>query len=280
MCAALFGLPSCSDDGDVTQEGTDAPVDTVPTVVEDPDSMVGQQSIDGRLADAAVVVDPTSGMTYVVTVPDVALAGGVPAGPGRVVYGTDQDLVLVDTTARTVTDLGLPTTQYSVALAAATGGVGRQWAALVDAARHRRLHAGVDSSDRPVGALRAAPGPRASVVAVDTEDGSVVTLDALRTNEQITSWAAFSPVGPWALVATDAPEQDDQPVTRGRLVNLDTGEVVDLGTGFQGGTFSPDGRQVAWSSGDAAELRIAPVDDLATAEVVTTGVAVPVWLAA
>jgi hypothetical protein len=187
VCAALFGLPSCSDDGDVTQEGTDAPVDTVPTVVEDPDSMVGQQSIDGRLADAAVVVDPTSGMTDVVTVPDVALAGGVPAGPGRVVYGTDQDLVLVDTTARTVTDLGLPTTQYSVALAAATGGVGRQW---------------------------------------------------------------------------------------------DTGEVVDLGTGFQGRTFSPDGRQVAWSSGDAAELRITPVDDRATAEVVTTGVAVPVWLAA
>ena len=128
--------------------------------------------------------------------------------------------------------------------------------------------------------FESAPGPRASVVAVDTEDGSVVTLDALRTNEQITSWAAFSPVGPWALVATDAPEQDDQPVTRGRLVNLDTGEVVDLGTGFQGGTFSPDGRQVAWSSGDPAELRIAPVDDLATAEVVTTGVAVPVWLAA
>ncbi|HEY5700318.1 MAG TPA: hypothetical protein VIT01_22620 [Acidimicrobiales bacterium] len=94
--------------------------------------------------------------------------------------------MLVDTTAGTVTDLGLPTTQYSVALAAATGGVGRQWA----------------------------------------------------------------------------------------------GEVVDLGTGFRGGTFSPDGRQVAWSSGDAAELRIAPVDDLATAEVVTTGVAVPVWLAA
>ncbi|MET0158082.1 MAG: hypothetical protein ABW279_01225 [Acidimicrobiales bacterium] len=59
VCAALFGLPSCSDDGDIAQEGTGAPI------------------------------------------------------------GTDQDLVLVDTTAVTVTNLGRPAPQYSVALAAA-----------------------------------------------------------------------------------------------------------------------------------------------------------------
>lgn len=62
MCAALFGLPSCSDYGDIAQEGTGAPI------------------------------------------------------------GTDRDLVLVDITAGTVTNLGLPATQYSVALAAATAG--------------------------------------------------------------------------------------------------------------------------------------------------------------
>ena len=53
VCPALFGLPSCSDYGDIAQEGTGAPI------------------------------------------------------------GTDQDLVLVDTTAGTVTNLGLPATQYS-----------------------------------------------------------------------------------------------------------------------------------------------------------------------
>jgi hypothetical protein len=81
-------------------------------------------------------------------------------------------------------------------------------------------------------------------------------------------------------VATDAPEQDGEPVTRGRLVNLATGELVDLGDGFQGGSFSPDGEQVAWSSGPDAELRAAPVDDVSAAEVVATAVAVPIWLAA
>ena len=35
-----------------------------------------------------------------------------------------------------------------------------------------------------------------------------------------------------------------------------------------------------WSSGEATALRIAPANDISTAEVVTTGVAVPVWLAA
>ena len=36
VCAALFGLPSCSDDGEAAQEGTDAPIDTVPTGVAVP----------------------------------------------------------------------------------------------------------------------------------------------------------------------------------------------------------------------------------------------------
>ena len=451
MIAAVVSTPACSDDDGSDSEGTGAPIDTVPAVVEDPGVIVGQQSVDGRLADAVVVVDPTSGTTSLVEVPDLTLAGGVPAGPGRAFYSTDQDIVLVDTTVGTVTDLGLPAAQYSPAVAAATGGVGDDWAALVDAPGSapvivdllngdvtdlspvtgdtevfaavldadestvlvsredatflvpiddpaageqvgdgfgqfigdgssilvtgadgtvvRTVEAGdevtlsdepesgglalgnrvvlardqevqlvdpatgevvatapfTERADGPVvvgdavllggdgqtwtvldGATAAvtplddltgftaastpplerwapfesAPGPNASVVGVDTDDGSVVTIEPLPTDEQITSWAAFSPTGPWALVATDAPEQDGEPVTRGRLVNLATGELVDLGDGFQGGSFSPDGEQVAWSSGPDAELRVAPVDDVSAAEVVASVVAVPIWLAA
>ena len=56
--------------------------------------------------------------------------------------------------------------------------------------------------------------------------------------------------------------------------------MVDLGPGFQGAAFSPDGRQVAWSSGDAAELQVAPVDDIGAARLVATGIVVPIWLPA
>jgi hypothetical protein len=134
VIAAVVTAPACSDDDGSDSEGTGAPIDTAPAVVEDPGVIVGQQSVDGRLADAVVVVDPTSGMTDVVDVPDLTLSGGVPAGPGRVIYSTNQDLVLVDTTGGTVTDLDLPAAQYSPAVATATGGVGDDWAALVDAA--------------------------------------------------------------------------------------------------------------------------------------------------
>ncbi|HEY8060530.1 MAG TPA: hypothetical protein VID94_17320, partial [Acidimicrobiales bacterium] len=133
LIAAVVALPACSDDDRSDSEGTGAPIGTVPAVVEDPGVIVGQQSVDGRLADAVVVVDPTSGMVDVVEVPDLTLAGGVPAGPGRAFYGTDQDVVLVDATEATVTDLGLPAAKYSPAVAAVTGGVGNEWAALVDA---------------------------------------------------------------------------------------------------------------------------------------------------
>lgn len=49
-------------------------------------------------------------------------------------YGSGDGLVLVDAAAGTVTDLGLSAEEYSPAVPAATGGVGRRFAALVDAA--------------------------------------------------------------------------------------------------------------------------------------------------
>jgi hypothetical protein len=62
------------------------------------------------------------------------------------------------------------------------------------------------------------------------------------------------------------------------LVDLDGRAAQDLGTGVQGAAFSPDGAQIAWSRGERAELRIGPVEDLSSAEVVAEGLALPVWL--
>ena len=120
-----------------------------------------------------------------------------------------------------------------------------------------------------------------SVVGVDTVDGGMQPIDALPNGERFTSIAAMAPTGRGWWRPTDSEGPDGTPRrTRGRLVNLDTGAVVDLGPGFQGATFSPDGRQVAWSSGDAAELQVAPVDDIGAARLVATGIVVPIWLPA
>jgi len=122
--------------------------------------------------------------------------------------------------------------------------------------------------------------PGRPVVGVDTTDGGVQPIDALPAGERFTSIAAMAPDGPWMVAATDSTGPDGTAVTRGRLINLDTGATVDLGTRFQGAAFSPDGQQVAWSSGDAADLQVAPVRDVAAAELVATGIAVPIWLPA
>ena len=118
------------------------------------------------------------------------------------------------------------------------------------------------------------------VVGVDTGDGGVQPIDALPDGERFTSIAAMAPDGPWMVAATDSSGPDGTAVTRGRLINLDTGVTVDLGPRFQGAAFSPDGQQVAWSSGDAAELQVAPVEDLGAAALVATGIVVPIWLPA
>ncbi len=118
------------------------------------------------------------------------------------------------------------------------------------------------------------------VLSVDTADGRVRPIDALPDGERFTSIAAMAPDGPWMVAATDNTDPVANAVTRGRLVNLDTGAVVDLGPGFQGAAFSPDGTQVGWTSGVAADLQVAPVEDVGAAELVATGVVVPLWLPA
>ncbi len=106
-------------------------------------------------------------------------------------------------------------------------------------------------------------------------------IDALPDGERFTSIAAMAPDG---TVDGGGHRQRATPDGHGAhpgvLVNLDTGAVVDLGPGFQGAAFSPDGSQVAWSSGDAADLQVAPVDDIGAAELVATGIVVPIWLPA
>jgi hypothetical protein len=119
-----------------------------------------------------------------------------------------------------------------------------------------------------------------SVVGVDTVDAGIQPIDALPDGERFTSIAAMAPDGPWMVAATDSERPDGTALTRGVLVNLDTGAMVDLGPGFQGAAFSPDGSQVAWSSGVAADLQVAPVDDIGAAQLVATGIVVPIWLPA
>ncbi len=417
-----------------------------------PGLLVGQQSVDGRLADVVVGVDPGTGPTTEVRVPDIGLASGVAAGPGRALYTSGDANVLVDVRAGTVVDLGLPRREYLPTLARLTGGIGQDHAVLTAAGGEGAVLVDLTSgevadltdqvggglllsgelrpdetvaliggqeasyavptddptaveqigdgygqflgdggsvvlsgpagasvldlatggdrvlSDAMAGALpvgdlvllqtseteaglvdpttgetlstltlaadasspvRAAeavllstegnqewqlidgttgtvtpvpdlagyveqPSPTGAgrwvvfrsteqgrpVVGVDTTDGDVQPIDALPAGERFTSIAALTPDGPWMVAATDSEGPDGTPVTRGRLINLDSGATFDLGPRFQGATFSPDGRQVAWSSGDAAELQVAPVDDIGAARLVATGIVVPIWLPA
>jgi hypothetical protein len=225
--------------------------DEVP-LSDDPAS--GGLALDNRVVlardDEVQLVDPTTGDVLASVPLEDAADAPVVAGDAVLVGGADQSWTLLDGATAEVTPLG-DLTGFTPSRAPRT--------------------------DRWV-PFEATAADDLTVLGVDTGDGSVVTLDALPEGEQISTFAAFAPVGPWALVATDSPERGGAPVTHGRLVDLDTGAVVDLGPGFQGGAFSPDGEQVAWSSGPEAELRVAPVDDVSAAEVLATGIAVPIWL--
>jgi hypothetical protein len=112
-----------------------------------------------------------------------------------------------------------------------------------------------------------------TLLAVDTGDGSVATVLELDAGSQVVGLPALAEGGSHALVSTDTGDG-----TVGLLIDLDGGDPQELGERIQGASFSPDGAQVAWTTGEAAELRVAPVDDVAGAEVVTEGVALPVWL--
>ncbi len=451
----LLTMTACrGDDGGAEPEADDGgfPAAGPAAGSTTPGLIVGQQSVDGRLGDVVVAVDPATGETTDVPVAAIGLASGVAAGPGRVFYVSGATNVLVDLTTATVEDLGLSSEEYLPTIARLTGGVGDQVAvmtatsgdgavlvdlataevtdltghladgfyvtgelrpdeavaliggegtsyavptadptsvtsigdgygqflgdggsvvlsgpagasvvdlaseetevlsdsragavpvgdlvllqtseteaALVDPATGNTLQtltltaaasspvraedavllstdgnldwrlidgdagtvtpvpdlAGYTEQPSPTGdgrwvVFRSTTQGR-GVVGVDTADGGVQPIDALPDGERFTSIAAMAPEGPWMMAATDSTGPDGSAVTRGVLVNLDTGAVVDLGPGFQGAAFSPDGTQVAWSSGDAAELQVAPVDDLDAAALVATGIVVPIWLPA
>ena len=451
----LLTMAACrGDDGGAEPEADDGgfPAAGPAAGSTTPGLIVGQQSVDGRLGDVVVAVDPATGETTDVPVAAIGLASGVAAGPGRVFYVSGATNVLVDLTTATVEDLGLSSEEYLPTIARLTGGVGDRYAvltassgagavlvdlttaevtdltdqladglyvtgelrpdeavaliggqdvsyavptadpaavapvgdgfgqllgdggsvvltapggasvidlasdesrtltdtmtgavpvgdlvllqtseteaALVDPASGdtlQTLSLGADASS-PVRADDAVllstdanqdwqlidgtdgtvtplpdlagyleqPSPtgegrwvvfRATdqgrpVVGVDTGDGGVQPIAALPAGERFTSIAAMAPDGPWMVAATDSSSPDGTAVTRGRLINLDTGVTVDLGPRFQGAAFSPDGQQVAWSSGDAAELQVAPVEDLRAAALVATGIVVPIWLPA
>jgi len=457
LIAAVLALTvvACSDDGgsgtpDAEDGGFPSPAPSEAST--EPGLIVGQQSVDGRLGDVVVGVDPASGETFEVPVTGIGLASGVGAGPGRALYTSGDANVLVDLRAGTVVDLGLPSAEYLPTLARLTGGIGERFAvlttasgdgavlvdlvsaevtdltdqladglyvtgelrpdeavalvggdeasyavptddptavepvgdgfgqflgdggsvvltttggasvldlasgetrdltdtmagalpvgdlvllqtsetaaALVDPATGATLHdltltpsasspvradeavllstegnqdwqliSGTTGTITPVPDLagyveQASPTGEGrwvvfrsteqgrGVVGVDTTDGGVQPIDPLPAGERFSSIAAMAPVGPWMVAATDSDGPDGTAITRGRLVNLDTGAVVDLGPGFQGAAFSPDGTQVAWSSGVAADLQVAPVDDIAAARLVATGIVVPLWLPA
>jgi hypothetical protein len=112
------------------------------------------------------------------------------------------------------------------------------------------------------------------LVSLDTTDGSVVPLLDLDEEERIVGFPMVAGAGPAALVSTF-----DDDGTYARLLDLDTGEVQDLGSPVLGAAFSPDGSQIVWVIGPDAELRVGPVDDVEAAEVLDDGVAIPIWLA-
>ena len=134
MAAVLvLALPACSDDGGPAEPEADDggfPAPGPSAASTEPGLIVGQQSVDGRLMDVVVGVDPATGETIDVPVPAVGLASGVGAGPGRALYASGDTNVLVDLLAGTVEDLGLSSEEYLPTLARLTGGVGQRYAVL------------------------------------------------------------------------------------------------------------------------------------------------------
>jgi hypothetical protein len=111
------------------------------------------------------------------------------------------------------------------------------------------------------------------VVGVDLVDGSVTDVRRLPPDEEIESFFALAPTGPWALALTNR-----RGGGRTILVNLETGAIEELASRIQGAAFSPDGEQVTWSEGASGELHVAPVGDPSAGDVVADGVALPIWL--
>jgi hypothetical protein len=116
-----------------------------------------------------------------------------------------------------------------------------------------------------------------TLVAVDTADGSVDPVLDLPEDQQILGFAVLADQGPWALLSTDTGDG-----TTLLLVDLDTGDTIELGSRLQGAAISPDGEQVAWSEGDADSptLRVAPIGDPESGENLAEDVAIPIWLTA
>jgi hypothetical protein len=275
-----------ADDGSAVLLNTDDGVHVVPTDAPDEPERVGDgagQLLDGgssvllTSADGVIVRDLDSGDETNVS----DGSGGALAVGSRILVGQGDEAVLVDPGSDDVvasapfsTEGAAPVAVGDTVLLPGDGG----WT-LVD---------GVDGTTTPLpdlDGLTPAFSGRPSrwvpfgdesgrgLVAVDTEDGSVVTVLDLGQGAQVVGLPALADAGPGALVSTDDPDG-----TVALLVDLDTGETQELGAAIQGASFSPDGAQVAWSSGDDAELRVGPVDDVASAEVVTDGIALPVWL--
>lgn len=95
----LLALSACGDDGG----GSEAA----------PSLIVGQESVDGELTDNLIVVNPDEEGTETIEVPD--LGSGIPAGPGKALYESGSDIVLVDVVSGDVDDLGLSTDDVDLA---------------------------------------------------------------------------------------------------------------------------------------------------------------------
>lgn len=273
-----------ADDGSEVLLNTDDGVWLTPTASPEGTERVGDGA--GQLLDDGsvlltsadgVVVRPPDGED--VTISDGS--GGALAVGGRVLVGRDDEAVLLDIGSDEVlasapfdTDGAAPVAVGDTVLLPGDG----EWT-LID---------GADATATPLpdlAGLTPAFSGRPSrwvpfgdetgrlLVAVDTDDGSVVDVLDLPDGSAVVGLPAVADAGSSALLSVD-----DADGTTALLVDLDTGEEQELGRAIQGAAFSPNGTQLAWSSGEAAELRIAPVDDVAGAEVVDEGVALPVWL--
>jgi len=276
------------------QETTSAVPTEDPTAVEQIGDGYGQFLGDGGSVvlsgtGGASVLDLASDETRVLT---DTMTGSIPVGDLVLLQTSETEAGLVDpATGETLQTLTLTATASSPALAdeavllSTEGNLDWQ---LIDGTAGTITPmpdlAGYDEQASPTATgrwvvFRSTERDR-PVVGVDTTDGGVQPIDPLPGEERFTSIVAMAPEGPWMVAATDSEAPDGSAVTRGVLVNLDTGAVVDLDPGFQGAAFSPDGQQVAWSSGDAADLQVAPVEDVGAADVVATGIVVPIWLPA
>lgn len=275
-----------ADDGSRVLLNTDDGVHVVPTdSPEDAERVgdgAGQLLDDGSSvlltsADGAVVRDLDGGDDL--TISDEA--GGALAVGGRILVGRGEEAVLLDPGSDEViasapfdADGAAPVAVGDTVLLPGDGG----WTLIDGTGGTATPLPDLDGltpafSGRPSRWVPFGDESGQTLLAVDTDDGSVESVLDLGEDARVVGLPALADAGPWALLSTD-----DADGTDAILVDLDTGTTQDLGAAIQGASFSPDGAQVAWSSGDDAELRVGPVDDIASAEVVTDGVALPVWL--